>query len=457
MNYSGYTDQELVDWLRANGCKCAQPTWSREALERNAEKLDMPESVMVAATEPYEFTTNTIGTSELAETHSGAVVIASRNEPLLTWTIKNVRKCGWQGEIVVVHDGWEEFEDAGCGERHITSGPKPIGCPISRHTGIEYAEKLGCDVAIVIDAHMSFASGALDDVMAHVIDNPTDVAGCWSGVLQHDRLSAPVSISRHAAKIDLVNTTGNVICCNWVRHVERVPTEPEEVQSLLGACYGFTIQRYRDIGQPWDGAYGWGASEQALCLFNAFMGGRAMNLPTIANHVYRDLAGAKVPYMQESEMHRAGKVFNRIRIVQMLPIPEDKKIELMEQIRRSPDGKKHYRRAREIWQKAPRKEAGVQWSVSWEDYCEKWWPEPLQPAKVEPKPEEPKPVRRRRTVQRRAKNFQFQSGESPSACPKCGSPEARVLPGSHYIGGKHKRYRKCLKCKKRFYTLRKVS
>lgn len=386
---------------------------------------------------------------------TSAVVIASREEPLLEWTVKNVRSSGWKGDIIVVHDGWEEFRNFGCDEYHMSSAPKPIGCPSARHAGIAEARHRGNDSVIVIDAHMSFERGALTAIAEHVAENPTQIVGCWSGVLDHDNLNTPRFISRHGARIDLVQPlTQNVMQVDWIRSKE-VPDGVQEIQCVLGACYGFSIDRYFAIGAPWDGALGWGASEPALCLFNAFCGGSAVLLPVVANHVYRDKPGSVVPYAQESEMHKAGKVLNRIRLIQMLPIPEQVRVDLMGALANSSDGGRKYREARQLWSRNPRQTAGVEWSVSWEDYCSRWWPEQLlpKPDVQEKKSLEPVQPKRQSRVAKRSPNGEMSAGENPAACPRCGSAHSGNLHAGMRIRHLYKRYRYCKKCNYRFVTI----
>ena len=151
-------------------------------------------------------------------------------------------------------------------------------------------------------------------------------------------------------------------------------------------------------------------------------------------------------------MHKAGKVLNRIRLVQMLPVPEPVRVMLMEKLMVCSDTGRKYSEARKLWDRNPRKTAGVNWEVSWEEYYAKWW----GGQQLSEEKEAPKPVVRAQVV-RRAHNHKAVAGETPACCPKCGSADIGTLHGGIRMRQTYRRYRYCKKCHFRYATTQNLS
>ena len=197
-----------------------------------------------------------------------SVIIPAINEPLLGWTVDNVKRVSPDAEIIVMEDKKHE----GVGQM--------------RHRGIKKAKH---DTVIIIDGHMDFAKNCFKLLDSHVKKNPKSIACPECRGLDKDL--KPKQMNRFGADLYEVQPGGtthkpNVFVSKWRKSESK---KTHSVPSVLGACYAFSKDWYMDgLGGVWKHHRGWGKSEQMLCLMNHYMGGDSVCVAsTYAAHLFR--------------------------------------------------------------------------------------------------------------------------------------------------------------------------
>ncbi len=243
-----------------------------------------------------------------------SVIIAQRNEPYLRQTVASIVKAcgGTRPEVLVVNDGRQEKRpDVPAWVRVETPWERPRGCQAARDWGLLNATHQAC---VVVDGHMDFDPGLFDGYRKHLADNPHDVlcAHCPGLVPQEWRRQ----VHDCSGAFFLWQDGGTCLSLKW-----RYSYDTGEVPAVLGACYGINREWYLDgLQRPWQYGTGWGADEEILSISNWLCGGRNFVMPYDAAHWFRDQAS--VPYPTDA-FAVCGSYANRIRMVKMLPMPDD--------------------------------------------------------------------------------------------------------------------------------------
>ena len=231
-----------------------------------------------------------------------SVIIAQRNEPDLQNTLDNIKATQANAETIVIND---------------KSGKGPQYC---RNTGIHSSTT---EIVIVIDAHMRFAKGALDDMAEYIAKNPDHVAcaKCHHNSTM-DLKDNPYMGARFCWKSQELNQY-------WIMHGKwRSETTTGEIGCVMGACYAFNRSRYIEVlKSPWRFGKGWGMDEETLSLSNWLSGGKVMLLDIDVAHLAR--TGSQVPFIYSPQQFD-GVWANRLALLRMFPIPAAETEELVQ-------------------------------------------------------------------------------------------------------------------------------
>jgi hypothetical protein len=269
-------------------------------------------------------------------------IITSRVERHLRWTVENVMRTAPSAEIIIVHDGWTNNILGMPNVREFVPWVTPQGVGPSRHYGILQASN---DTVILLDAHMDFKEGWTEILAAEIEADKKTIACSRSAVLREDRMDIddPEKI-QGGAVIDF----NSPIPCDpqWQPHTAG------EINCVLGATYAMSKDWYlHGLRSPWKGNYGWGSSEQILSLVNFFAGGRNVLTEALTGHLYRH--AAEVIETRFTEQTRVGMWYNRLRFIDLLPVPRELKQGLIDAVRSRSECKKHWNRIEELFASRP--------------------------------------------------------------------------------------------------------
>lgn len=199
-----------------------------------------------------------------------SVIIPAINEPLLDWTVENIKAIDKDIEIIVMEDKKHE------------------GVGIMRDRGIKQASN---DVIVVADAHMSFADDCFEKMLAEVSKNQKHIACVACPGLDPETLKHNGTM-RYGADLFEVMPGGDlpnpkVFVSKW--RYEPASKKTHKVPNILGGCYAMNKNWYIEkLNAVWQYHKGWGKSEQMLALMNYYMGGDCVCIPnTWAAHLFR--------------------------------------------------------------------------------------------------------------------------------------------------------------------------
>lgn len=319
------------------------------------------------------------------------VIVTTRDEPLLAWTVANVRRTAPDAEIIVVPDGVQRIL-AGLEDWEVFRTPwnTPQGVGPCRDLGTTAARG---KIMVFLDAHMDFADGWLEKLIAPVIADGTVVSCARSGVLRPDALDRHQCREIRAGAVIVPNGPRGPLAAHWTN-----PVPPgSEVQCVLGACYAMTWERYVEIGRPWRNAVGWGHSEPTLCLVNWFAGGRAVVTDAVAYHVYRD--NDEIPY-DFGAIQKIGRVYNPARLVRLLPMPAFLKARLLAAAYTQRALTPYAAAARDLLDRVDDSDVESRFVRTWADFLDAW-PQFAAAGETQPKatpPRRPAPAVVRRSA-----------------------------------------------------------
>ena len=232
-----------------------------------------------------------------------SVIIAERNEPDLSATCANIR-ANSSAHVVVMSDR------------------KGLGPQAMRDKGIELAA--GSDVVIVMDGHMRVQPGMLDAMAGYCERNPSSVVGTrcfhhhditWTGKAYNGARFAWMSEGKDAHE-------PQSFVGKW-----RKSGDVGEIPCVMGACYGFTRDWYMNgLRRPWQYGTGWGCDEELISSATWLRGGKVELLPYAVWH--RARKPGQVPY-KITDMQLLGVWANRLRLLDMLPMSDDERKELV--------------------------------------------------------------------------------------------------------------------------------
>ena len=261
--------------------------------------------------------------------HNGqvSVIVTNRNDPHIVRTVEGVLRTCAGADVVVVNDGWQRLKELPGEVRQVTPTHCPLGVGPARHAGIMAAPN---KYAVLLDAHMQFPQRDwLARVLEPLEDDPTAISYSASiviesrkeGLVQNGMVNKGAHLLYHGRG-------GFPLEVGWLKDSTGNVNPGTKTQIALGACYAFRQDRYHAIGQPWANAFGWGTSEQMLCVINEFLGGCSILSSAETAHVYWVDA---VPW-QHQEQTVAGKFYNRARLIDLLPIPKPEKDDMFRRV-----------------------------------------------------------------------------------------------------------------------------
>jgi glycosyltransferase involved in cell wall biosynthesis len=223
------------------------------------------------------------------------VIIAERNEADLENTIQNIQETQEYSKILVVHDEHGK------------------GCQVCRDEGIMDADT---DIVIIVDGHMRFTKGCLDEQAEYVRANPDKIT-CAK---VHHNSDISFNDSPYCGA-DIVWKSDEreqwwVLPSKW-----RSEDTTGEIACILGACYTMSRERYIEVlKRPWSLGHGWGMDEEVLSIANWLCGGTNELVSQEVAHLCR--GQGDVPY-KLTKQQAFGIWANRLQMLDMFPM-EDK-------------------------------------------------------------------------------------------------------------------------------------
>lgn len=212
-------------------------------------------------------------------------IIASRDEPPenLHATIKGLQAstAGWWREIIVVDDGSQTPITYHDPEVTIVRNPAPVGVCPSRRRGCALATG---DVLTVMDPHMSFGPGWLDE-MASYVDSGSLLCSPWREYCRSVTISYGADFAWREASADF-----------GFGYRPRPPRRRlVTVPMVIGACYMISRRSYERLGGfcPLLGV--WGLDEQDLSM-RAWLAGLQVHCVTRAQVGHLSSIGRKEPW-----------------------------------------------------------------------------------------------------------------------------------------------------------------
>lgn len=195
------------------------------------------------------------------------------------------------------------------------------GCGQCRDYAVKHSK---AKYVILVDGHMTFPEGWVDEICNHLSKHPKDITCCrMQGLGQHfEVLSEGVY---HGCFMMLKHPHESMknwwICSQWNKGE---PVEKGVTGGIMGACYGMTRDWYLKMGSPLAILRGWGGDEEILATCSWLMGGRCYLLPPVCGHIWaakRDRPDTE--YAEKWEMWA-----NHYAILNALPVPEAEYFEM---------------------------------------------------------------------------------------------------------------------------------
>jgi hypothetical protein len=305
-----------------------------------------------------------------------SVIITTRNEELLSWTIDNIRRTskGKNIEIIVGFDGWQApqfVKQAEKADSYFFTSYDCLGVGRSRDLAIMRAKG---EYIIIMDAHMDFKPGWIDLLLEPVKKDGKVLSCSRSVVMGGDCLNINKEglLIRYGARLPIAQENTRRIPLDPVWHTDR---PAGEIQCILGACYGFTRQRYFDICRPWEFAVGWGSSEQVISVINWFFGGSCVLTDAVSGHLYRTQSDAME--RRSTNITVPGMFYNRLRLFALLPMDTKIRAKLTECVWNRSDAIKCKDRILAFMNMRPDRKLEDAIKASgrtFEDYVKAWYP-----------------------------------------------------------------------------------
>lgn len=201
------------------------------------------------------------------------------------------------------------------------------GC--NRDRGIMAAD--GCDVVIVVDAHMRFRDDALRAMAKHVRKH----GGLVCAATHHNdkcSFTDPKSAYWGARMIWRARDRGGVatpyapLVARWAKKRQG----PGEVSAVMGACYAFRRDWYIKAGRPLAILRAWGCDEEVLSIAAWMTGQKIEVVDRHVAHLYRSSTPWKLSPGEIMRLHA-----NRLAMVNAFVTPISERNELTAWLRRS--------------------------------------------------------------------------------------------------------------------------
>lgn len=204
----------------------------------------------------------------------------------------------------------------------------PRGCGQARDWGIATSK---ADLVVLIDGHMSFPSGWLDEIEAHHKRRQDALTCCRMRSLTHKWEPYPGDAIYGGAWLCLKSREPDglqyALSAKWLADSQEFGAVP----AVMGACYAFRRAFYERMGSPLSLLEAWGGDEEILSACAQLMGGRVQLLPIVCGHVYA------APYVgrDDNANVQANRWANRHTILDAIPMPDQERNELHAWIKRT--------------------------------------------------------------------------------------------------------------------------
>jgi len=256
-----------------------------------------------------------------------SLVVTSRDEPLrvLESTLDALlaTSAPYCREIIIVDDGSPTPVSYTHSDVVIVRHETPMGVPQSRRHGLSVATG---DVLVWMDAHMSFASDWLEQMLAHVESGALLCAAWWDYELTRPLCWGADFIWRHER-----NYAGGYCPGFDLRHrTVRPPEGAVEVPMVIGACYMMLRESYEKIGGFSPFFRVWGKADQDISI-RSWIAGLGVKCVTAARVGH--LSRKKFPYpvrwedieFNQLALIKAAFEDQNVRMMQELlqPLPAD--------------------------------------------------------------------------------------------------------------------------------------
>ena len=312
------------------------------------------------------------------------VVIPTRNEDLLEWTIAGaVVTAGAPIRVIAITDGdtreyrLPDYWPHGSRVTLVRNAAQRGNCAC-RDQGIELA---GQGPVLLLDAHMSFREiGWAAPLADWSAGHPTALTCFIMVSLRRDNMRphCPTHSRYYGCRTPYSDrdSQGKYNCfpvkwgCSDEHKASLQAGKPTETQTILGGAYLLDAGHYlTTLRRPWQHSLGWGTSEQTVSLPNSMLGHRNYVYPMEVGHCYRDGVKARVPYAS-SLWHL---YYNQRRLIEMLPLPADTRGRLLDHHHRN-DGRILNRLDRAAIERAIAARTWEKYGTEsdWQEYAEKW-------------------------------------------------------------------------------------
>ena len=225
-----------------------------------------------------------------------SVIIPTRNEALLDFTIENVLRVAGvvPVEILVINDGGIALPESKYKEVKIHTFDKPIGLAYARDFALK--EMAQYEQCFIIDAHMDFSYNSFEPLVSYLQENKNHLT-CFK-VRGLDSESKDWTNSEYygadiqLCTFDARQGQGRLFPSKWtqspaIREGWKAG-KVQEVCGILGACYGINKTHYLEtLGRPWNKNRGWGTSEQSISIPNWLLGGKSVLMPFDCAHYFK--------------------------------------------------------------------------------------------------------------------------------------------------------------------------
>lgn len=202
----------------------------------------------------------------------------------------------------------------------LVSDAPAMGCGYRRHEGIMSCK---ADAVLICDAHMAFSPGYFDGVIQHLKSNPKDITVSSMQSMDHDMrpIEGHVYYGGRPKIKDRWDQNYIPFAIKW----RNKNTGYEPIGGVMGACYGMTVENYRNMGQPLSILRAWGCDEELLSAAAWMTGGRCHMIPGVAYHMFA------APRSNPENLSDAEAVeiwANRLAVINAIPMPAGLKREL---------------------------------------------------------------------------------------------------------------------------------
>jgi len=261
------------------------------------------------------------------------IIISVRNElpHNLRRTTTNINMTlGPDDQMTVVLDGPHKIGEYHHDGQTLQPFTEWRGCGQCRDYAIKASK---AKYVILVDGHMTFPAGWVDEICAHLAKHPKDVTCCrMQGLGQHFEV-LPEEIY-HGCYLMLKHPHNSMknwwICSQWNKGE---PLEKGITGGIMGACYGMTREWYLKIGAPLTILKGWGGDEEILATCSWLMGGRCYLLPPVCGHIWAAKRNRpEVEYREKWEMWA-----NHYAILDALPVPDAEYMDIKKHLNRGND------------------------------------------------------------------------------------------------------------------------